>query len=115
MNYPALIISILALIFTVFSFWWMNWRKGKLILGIPRSFAATCEGEEGVLIVQLPLVFYNRGAAAQIVQNLRLKLEHEEKKSSLLCFNNTLSNLASNENREWARQFAVEGHIGRFY
>jgi len=109
MNYSALIISILALLFTVFSFWWMNWRRGKLIIGSPRSFAATCQGEVGDLIVQLPLVFYNTGATAQIVQNLRLTLEQEEKKSFSLYFNNTLSNLASNENREWARQFAVEG------
>ena len=109
MNYTALIISTLALLFTVFSFWWMNLRRGKLIVGSPRSFAATCKGGEGCLIVQLPLVFYNTGAAAQIVQNLRLTLEQEEKKSFPLYLNNTLSNLASNENREWARQFAVEG------
>jgi hypothetical protein len=109
MNYSALIISILALLFTVFSFWWMNWRRGKLVIGSPRSFAATCQGEEGNLIVQLPLVFYNKGAATRIVHNLRLTLEQEDRKSSCLYFNNTLSNLASNEDREWARQFAIEG------
>jgi len=54
-------------------------------------------------------VFYNNGAATRIVHNLRLTLEREGKKSSSLYFNNTLSNLASNENREWARQFAIEG------
>jgi hypothetical protein len=87
----------------------MNWRRGELIVGTPRSFAATCGGEEGNLIVQLPLVFYNSGAATHIVQNLRLTLEQEGKKSTYLYFNNTLSNLSSNEKGEWARQFAVEG------
>jgi hypothetical protein len=39
MTSEAVIISIAALAFTVFSFWWMNWRKGKLIVGPPRTFA----------------------------------------------------------------------------
>jgi hypothetical protein len=54
-------------------------------------------------------VFYNNGAATHVVQNLRLTLEQGNKKSEVLYFNNTLSNLVSNDKREWARQFAVEG------
>jgi hypothetical protein len=106
---PALLLSILALVFTIFSFWWMNWRRGKIIVGIPRSFAATSGGKQGLVMVQLPLVFYNDGAATRIIQNLRLTLEQNGEKSSILHFNNTLGNLASNDNRQWARQFAVEG------
>ncbi len=106
---PALLLSILALLFTIFIFWWMNWRRGRLIVGIPRSFAATTDGKEGELIVQLPLVFYNNGAATRIIQNLRLTLEQSGEKSSVLHFNNTLADLASNDNRQWARQFAIEG------
>jgi hypothetical protein len=109
MNSPTLFISALALLFTIFSFWWMNWRRGKLIVGPPRSFAALAQGEEGLLVVQLPLVFYNDGAATHIVQNLRLTLEQDGKKSAVLYFNNTVSNLASDQDWEWARQFAVGG------
>ena len=109
LNNPALIISTLAVLFTIFSFWWLNWRRGRLIVGPPRSFAACSSGENGNIIIQLPLVFYNNGAAAHVVQNLRLTLEQGDKKSAILYFNNTLSSLASNDNREWARQFAVEG------
>jgi hypothetical protein len=106
---PALLISILALVFTIFSFWWMNWRKGDLIVGPPRTFALLAQGEEELLLIQLPLVFYNNGAAPQVVQNLRLKFEQGEKKSTILNFNNTVSDLASGGIRHWARQFAIEG------
>lgn len=109
LNNPALIISSLALLFTTFSFWWMNWRRGRLIVGPPRSYAACSKGGNSNIIVQLPLVFYNNGAATHVVQNLRLTLEQGNKKSEVLYFNNTLSNLVSNDKREWARQFAVEG------
>lgn len=105
----AIIISIAALAFTIVSFWWMNWHKGKLIVGPPRSFALASPGEDQILIVQLPLVFYNNGAATQVVQNLRMTLEQNGKKSSILDFNNTVSDLASGGDRQWAKQFAIEG------
>jgi hypothetical protein len=53
----ALVISIFALLFTIFSFWWMNWRKGKLIIGPPRSFALAAQGKEGLLLIRIPLIF----------------------------------------------------------
>ena len=109
LNNPSLIISCLALAFTIFSFWWMNWRKGQLIVGPPRSYAACLNGSNGLIILQLPLVFYNDGAATQVVQNLRLSLEQKNKKSKVLHFNNTLSDLASDSNKKWARQFAIGG------
>lgn len=109
-NAPALLISILALTFTIFSFWWMNWRKGKIIVGPPRTYALATPGENDLLLVELPLVFYNNGAATQVIQNLRLTLEQNDKKSSILIFNNTESNLAdAKSERHWAWQFAIEG------
>lgn len=109
MNITALFISTLALLFTIFSFWWMNWRRGKIIVGPPRSFAATSKGEDDLLIVQLPLVFYNDGAASQVIQNLRLTLVQNGNRSAILYFNNTVPDLVNTHTREWARQFAVEG------
>ena len=109
MSNASLLISFFALFFTIFSFWWMNWRKGKIIVGPPRSFAATSKSEDGLLIVQLPLVFYNDGAASQVIQNLRLTIIQNENRSAILYFNNTVSDLVNDKNREWARQFAVEG------
>lgn len=108
--YISISVGTLALLFTIFSFWWMNWRTGRLIVGPPRSFAALSQGEENLLIIQLPLVFLNDGPVTYVVDNLRLTLEQGDKKSAILYFNNTLSKLTSNDNREWARQFAVEGN-----
>jgi hypothetical protein len=109
MNIAALIISGMAVLFTLFSFWWMHWRRGKIIVGPPRSFAATSKGKDDLLIVQLPLVFYNDGAASQVVQNLRLSLVQNQNRSAILYFNNTVPDLANAGTREWARQFAIEG------
>ena len=109
MNIAALVISALAVFFTFFSFWWMHWRRGRIIIGPPRSFAATSKGKDDLLIVQLPLVFYNDGAASQVVQNLRLSLVQNQNRSAILYFNNTTPDLANANTREWARQFAIEG------
>jgi len=111
LNYPALIISTLALTFTVLSFWWMNWRRGKLIVGVPRSYAARGSQTDN-LIITLPLVFYNDGAAAIIVQNLRLLLLHEGPDTRPLFFNATLEKLLKDEGRAFATQFPVRGREG---
>lgn len=108
LNYPALVISSLALAFTIISFWWMNWRRGKLIVGEPRSYAARGSQTDN-LIITLPLVLYNDGAAAIIVQNLRLLLLHEGPKTRPLFFNATLEKLLKDEGRAFATQFPVPG------
>ncbi len=87
----------------------MHLRTGRIIVGPPRSFAATSKGKDDLLIVQLPLVFYNDGAASQVVQNLRLSLVQNQNRSAILHFNNTVPDLANANTREWARQFAIEG------
>jgi hypothetical protein len=87
----------------------MNWRKGKIIVGPPRSFAATSKSQDDLLIIQLPLVFYNNGAVSQVIQNLRLMLVQNRNRSAILYFNNTVPDLVNAQTREWARQFAIEG------
>jgi hypothetical protein len=104
----ALIISSLALIFTITAFWWMNWRRGKLIVGKPRSYAARGSQTEN-LIIALPLVFFNDGAAAIVVQNLRLLLLDEGSNTRPLFFNATLEKLLKDEGRAFATQFPIRG------
>ena len=99
---PALVISISALIFTLFSFWWMNWRPGKLVVTEPRSYAAIAAA--GKLMVELPLVFFNRGATPVIVHNLRLKIQDVERP---LSFNAVVQKLGDHDDRRFATQFAV--------
>jgi hypothetical protein len=105
MNYP-LIISILALLFTIFSFWWMNWRRGNLIVGEPRSYAAK-GSQNDHLSITIPLVFYNNGASAIVVQNLRILLLNEEA-GTPLSFIATFEKLLDGD-RAFATQFPVRG------
>jgi hypothetical protein len=107
MSIPALFISTLALLFTVFSFWWMNWRKGKLLVSGPRSYAAM-GSLEGGMIIEFPLVFFNSGAAPIIVQNLRL-LFLQEIQPRPLSFIATVKKLGKDEDRSMATQFPVRG------
>jgi hypothetical protein len=107
MNNPALIISTLALLFTIFSFWWMNWRKGKLQVGTPRSYAAF-GSLEGRMVLEFPFVFFNDGPTPIIVQNLRLVFS-DQKQSQPLTFIATVKEIGNHQNRAFATQFPVRG------
>lgn len=107
MNNPALIISILALFFTIFSFWWMNWRKGKLHVGTPRSYAAF-GSLEARMVLEFPFVFFNDGPMPIIVQNLRLVFS-DEKQTQPLIFMATVKEIGNHQYRAFATQFPVRG------
>ncbi|MEU1360114.1 hypothetical protein ABZ356_09760 [Micromonospora zamorensis] len=70
---PSMIIALAALAFTITSFWWMNVRRGSLSAHRPHTFAAAVAPDK--VLINLPLVFYNDGAAPIVLQNLRLRLE----------------------------------------
>ncbi|WP_422734059.1 hypothetical protein ACN26Y_00345 [Micromonospora sp. WMMD558] len=70
---PSMLIALSALAFTIASFWWMNVRRGRLSASAPHSFAASVAPDQ--VLLNLPLVFHNDGAAPIVVQNLRLRLE----------------------------------------
>ncbi len=86
----------------------MHWRRGNLVVGIPRSYAARGSQAENLLIT-LPLVFFNDGAAAIVVQNLQLLLLDEGANARPLFFNATLEKLLKDEGRAFATQFPVLG------
>ena len=107
MYYSAFIISILALLFTIFSFWWMNWRTGKLRVGAPRTYAAL-GSLEGQTILEFPFVFFNDGPMPIIVKNLRLVFPNETQPRPLV-FTATVRELGRNEDRSFATQFPIRG------
>lgn len=106
-NIP-LFISVLALLFSVLSFWWIHWRRGKIIVSLPIKFGLNYNKSTRKIIVQLPLTFYNNGAAALIINNLRIEIKNISK-TEYLFFNKTFKDLESNEERNWGYAFPVEG------
>jgi len=81
----AFVISILALLFTVFSFYWMNWRRGKIEASAVKHWALFCNHSK--LFVELPLVFFNSGPVPIVIESLRGKLINPEGETVSLHFN----------------------------
>lgn len=69
---PSSFIAACALVFTVASFWWLNYRRGRLRVYEPHSFAAAIDGSR-VLFLRFPLVFENTGAAPIVVADLQMR------------------------------------------
>ena len=73
----AIVVSSLALLFTALSFWWMNWRPGKLVVGNLQGYIAgrstvVPSDEPNRWVVGLPLVLLNTGASPLVIESLRL-------------------------------------------
>lgn len=107
MDISAILVSVFALLFTTFSFWWMNWRRGKLILSDIRTFAA-CSSDNS-LKIQLPIVFFNPGAMPILINNLRLSFPERGGEHTALFFNSTVKKLASDEDSSMATPFPIHG------
>ena len=108
MDCTAVVISSSALGFTVFSFWWMNWRKGMIKLGSNlRSYAACATQKK--LLIEVPLIFFNNGAVPLVIENLRLFFPKIPEKDKYLFFNATVSKLGTDDGRGFAKPFSVRG------
>lgn len=74
MTYVALAVSGLALAFTIASFWWLHARTGLLEAAAPRSYAFADK-----VRLRLPFAFFNTGAKALIVTDLRLLVDDPDR------------------------------------
>lgn len=73
----AIVLSILALGFTIFSFWYIHAWPGRII-GFPPTTWAGHLARDGVT-VRLPVILKNTGAADRVILRVRLVLNHRTK------------------------------------
>lgn len=108
MEIAAILISIFALIFTLFSFWWMHWRKGKIKIGSNlRTYAACASNNK--LMLEIPLIFFNTGPIPLVVENLRLYFPEIKESNKYLFFNATVEKIGTDKGRAFATPFCVPG------
>lgn len=69
------VIAIMALAFTIASFWVLNARHGHVRSTRPRAYAFVSAGD--IFRLRLPLVLFNTGAVAKLVGDLQLVIESE--------------------------------------
>ncbi len=104
---PAITISVLALAFTVASFWWMNWRHGRLHIAYPRT-CHVAGGRNAVMVLSVPLVFFNDGPTPIIIEHMRIMLP-EEQDNRPLYFMATINRLRDYNERAFSTPFPVAG------
>lgn len=103
----TVLLALGGLLWAFLSFYFLHWRKGKLVVSGPRSYMAAVAPSRNRIIVDLPLTFYNDGAAPIVIQNLSLELlqgDHTHR----VRFNATREELGAKD-QTWATQIAVEG------
>ena len=75
------VIAVTGLVFAVTSFWWLNARRGSITTTRPRAYAFVKSGK--LLRLRFPFAFFNTGAQALIVGDLRLVLVGEQGRPEL--------------------------------
>lgn len=75
------LLPILAIAFTVFSFWWLNARKGR-IEGVGPQYVFGCY-KDNKLQIQLPVALRNTGPQAIVVSGFRVRFLSSERESLL--------------------------------
>ncbi len=104
----AWIIAVCALLFTIGSFWWINVRRGQLRSYTPTTYAASMSGAK--LVVCVPLVLYNSGAAPIVVLTMRLRFVDAPVGAGAVPWQNTREKLPPDPStKSLAAVFAVAG------
>lgn len=104
----AVLIAAFALVFSIASFWWLNARRGKLIVTEPHAFVIA-GSESTVLLLRFPLVIYNSGAKATVVRDIQCRFSSDTGQILPLPWRRTYNVLAggSQSIEEYPTPFAV--------
>lgn len=106
------VIAIVALVFTITSFWALNARRGRVRSTPPRAYAFVSAGD--ILRLRLPLVLFNTGAVARLVADLRLVIE-SECETPILRWVTTRNQLrpSTDDGHAFPTPFAIHGRNSR--
>jgi hypothetical protein len=109
----GVVISVLALAFTVFSFWWIQVRTGHLVAYEPQTYAGYLK--QNGFRLRLPLTIYDTGAKALVATDLRVLFIREKVAVPVISFRSQLRP-ESTEHTDFAHPFAVPGRgsVSRF-
>ena len=101
----ALAVSLMALLFTIASFWWLHARTGRLTATRPRAYAFANH-----VRLRLPLAFFNTGAKALIIEDLQLIVDTDPTRPPLRWeWTRALLRPGANDGFAFATPFAVQG------
>jgi hypothetical protein len=107
----AVFVSACALAFTVGSFWWVHARRGHLEVAAPRTYAFFVTSH---VRLRFPFAFYNTGARAFVVGDLRVVFADEPSRPPLRWIRTHQRLRPDNEDgHTFATPFAVPGRNTR--
>ncbi len=107
--YVAVIVALLALAFTITSFWWLHARSGALEAARPQAYAFA----DNVRLL-LPLAFFNTGARALLVSDLRVVIDDQSERMPLAWIaTRSVLQPGADDGYAFATPFAVQGRNTR--
>jgi hypothetical protein len=104
--WSPIIISTIALLCSIISFWWIHWRTGHFVVSKPLSYMAV-KLNNGGLVIEVPLSFYNTGTTPLAVEKLYLVVKYRSSEFQLF-FNNNREYLGATKEIS-PTQFVVNG------
>ncbi len=110
MAYVAVIVALRAIAFTSTSFWWLHARSGALEAARPQVYAFV-----DIVRLRLPLAFFNTGARALLVSDLRVVIGDQPERMPLLWITtrSVLQPGGADDRFAFATPFAVQGRNTR--
>jgi hypothetical protein len=109
MDVAALAVALMALGFTIASFWWLHAREGSLEAATPRTYAFAKK-----VRLRLPLAFFNTGAKSLIVNDLRIVLDDAPERAPFAWITTRTTLRADSEDGfAFATPFAVAGRSAK--
>lgn len=108
MDVAALLVAVMALFFTVGSFWWLHARVGRLRAFEPRTFSAVVSADQ--TRITLPIMLANTGPVPVVVLAMRLRFA-DSKREEPMDWDWTRATVDPNRGElvDGAALFCVEG------